>query len=180
VTDDFVNTTRVVLQGRRLIFEPDAVAYEPVAASSRAEYQRKVRVITRGFRGVLEVRPLLNPLRYGFYSLQLFSHKVLRRLVALPLLLLFAMTPTLWGAGLFYKLALLAQAVFYGCAMLGVLLRAKPLGRKKIFTIPFYFSLVNIAALHAALNIVRGRRIDLWQPQRGSADRTGVERRVGG
>lgn len=166
VTDDFVNTTRVVLQGKRLIFEPNAVAYEPVAASSDAEYKRKVRVITRGFRGILAVRPLLNPFRFGFYSLQMLSHKVLRRLVALPLIAMLCISPFLWNEGLFYQLALALQVVFYGCAAMGQLLRKTRLGSMKVFTIPFYFSLVNVAALNAAINILRGRRIDIWQPQR--------------
>ena len=43
-------------QGRRLVFEPDAVALEPVAGSSSREYRRKVRIMTRGLRGVAVAR----------------------------------------------------------------------------------------------------------------------------
>jgi cellulose synthase/poly-beta-1,6-N-acetylglucosamine synthase-like glycosyltransferase len=34
VSDDFVTSTRVIAQGYRLVFAPDAIAYEPVAATS--------------------------------------------------------------------------------------------------------------------------------------------------
>ena len=85
VTDDFVTSTRVIAQGYRLVFAEDAVAWEPVAESQQVEFGRKVRVITRGLRGVLRMRALLNPFRFGFYSLQLFSHKLLRRMAFLPL-----------------------------------------------------------------------------------------------
>jgi hypothetical protein len=82
----------------RLVFAPDAVAYEPAADSSKAEFARKVRITTRGLHGVLVMRQLLNPFRYGFYSVELFSHKVMRRLVVFPLLLLLIVSPLLWTA----------------------------------------------------------------------------------
>jgi cellulose synthase/poly-beta-1,6-N-acetylglucosamine synthase-like glycosyltransferase len=88
VTDDFVTSTRVIAAGRRLVFEPDAVALEPVAGSSAREYRRKVRIMTRGLRGVAVARGLLDPRRTGFYAVQLLTHKVLRRLMAIPLLVI--------------------------------------------------------------------------------------------
>jgi len=166
VTDDFVTSTGVITKGYRLVFAPDAVAYEPLAESSRAEFGRKVRVITRGLRGVGMRRELLNPFRYGFYALQLFWHKVLRRLVVFPLLILLAVNPLLWHRGPVYRIAALLQAGFYLCGALGLLLGKTAVGRLKIFTIPFYFCMVNLAALQATLNVVRGRRINTWEPQR--------------
>lgn len=166
VTDDFTLSTGVITQGYRLVFAPDAVAYEPVSGTSEAEFARKVRVMTRGLRAVQLRRELLNPFRYGFYALQMFSHKVLRRLVVLPLLVLALVTPLLWAKGRFYRLAALAEAIFLGCAAVGYGLRHTKLGQKKPFAIPFYFVMVNYAAFLAALNIVRGRKIERWEPQR--------------
>ncbi len=167
VTDDFAVSTDVIAQGYRLVFAPDAIAYEPVASTGGIEFGRKVRVITRGLRGVLIVRrELLNPLRFGFYAFQLLSHKVLRRLVAFPLLLLLLLSPLLWNAGLVYQLATVLQLAFYGCALLGMLLRNQRIGRAKILTIPFFFCMVNVASMIAAINLIRGHRIDFWEPQR--------------
>jgi cellulose synthase/poly-beta-1,6-N-acetylglucosamine synthase-like glycosyltransferase len=168
VTDDFWVSTGVIDRGYRLVFAPNAIAYERPAASSGVEFQRKVRVITRGLRGVLLRRRLLNPFRHGFYALQLFSHKVLRRLVVLPLLVLLATTPWLWQAGPFYQAALVGQAGVYGLAAVAALLGPRR-ARSKLFTIPFFFCMVNLAALIAALNVARGRRIDSWQPTRNAA-----------
>jgi cellulose synthase/poly-beta-1,6-N-acetylglucosamine synthase-like glycosyltransferase len=166
VTDDFATSTSVIQQGYRLVFAPDAVAYEPTAKSSGAEFGRKTRVITRGLRGVLVRRELLNPMKYGFYSLQLFSHKVLRRLVVFPLLVLALVSPFLWARSWLYKLATVGQALFYGLAFVGWRFGHTSLGRKKIFSLPFFFCMVNAASLVAALNILRGKRIDFWEPQR--------------
>ena len=166
VTDDFTTSTRVIAAGRRLVFEPAAVAYEPVAGSSGREYGRKVRIMTRGLRGVAVARQLLDPRRHGFYALQLLTHKVLRRLMAIPLLVILVTSLFLWDAGWIYRVALLGQLAVHGMALLGLLLRDRPAGRRPWFALPAFFLLVNVASLHAAWNLVSGRRIDRWQPAR--------------
>lgn len=173
VTDDFYTSTGVIVQGYRLVFAADAAAYEPVAASSGREFERKVRVITRGLQAVILRRTLLNPFRYGFYSLQLFSHKVLRRMVVFPLLVVAVLSPLLWSRGLVYQLSTVAQAGFYGIAALHLALRETRLGRSKVFALPFYFCMVNAACLLAVLNLLRGHRIERWEPQRHDGDPVG-------
>jgi cellulose synthase/poly-beta-1,6-N-acetylglucosamine synthase-like glycosyltransferase len=178
VTDDFVTSTRVIAQGKRLVFAPGAVAFEPVAGSSGLEFGRKVRVMTRGLRGVLVMRELLNPLRYGFYSIQLFCHKVLRRLMVFPLLLLVVLNPWLLPQGEVYRWAMVAQLALYGSALAYLLLRTTPFGRLRWLGIPFFFCLVNAAALVATWNVVRGHRIDRWEPKRSARGTSGqVEER---
>ncbi len=164
VIDDFVISARVIAQGYRLVFAPEAIAYEHVAQSSGKEFSRKMRTMILGLHGVLLVRELLNPFRYGFYAIQLFSHKVLRRVMVFPLLALLAISPLLWQSGPLYQAATVLQAGFYGCAVLGMLTRETRLERLKILSLPFYFCLVNIAALLAAWNVLRGRRITSWEP----------------
>jgi cellulose synthase/poly-beta-1,6-N-acetylglucosamine synthase-like glycosyltransferase len=166
VTDDFVTSTRVIAAGRRLVFEPAAIAYEPVAGSSTREYRRKVRIMTRGLRGVAVARDLLDPARYGFYALQLLTHKVLRRLMAIPLIVIFVTSLFLWDDGPIYRVAVVGQLVVYGLGVIGLLLRDRPAGRRPWFAIPSFFLLVNIASLHALWNLLSGRRIDRWQPVR--------------
>lgn len=168
VTDDFMTSTRVIAGGRRLVFEPAAVALEPVASSGRGEYRRKVRIMTRGLRGVAMARELLDPRRYGFYAVQLFTHKVLRRLMAVPLLVIAATSATLWDDGPIYRLAVLGQVAVYGLGAIGLALRGHRAGRRPWFSLPAFFLLVNIASLHAAWNLITGRRIDRWQPARST------------
>lgn len=164
VTDDFFTSTGVIARGRRLVFARDAAAYEPVAPSGTIEFGRKVRVMTRGLRGVVLRRALLDPRRSGFYAVQLLSHKVLRRLMAVPLLVLAAASPALWRRGRLYRAMTLGQGAFYTSAVAGLLL---PRGRRiLVLKIPAYFCLVNAASLSAVWNILRGRRIDRWEPER--------------
>jgi hypothetical protein len=173
VTDDFYTSTAVVAAGRRLVFAERAAAFEPPAESTGLEFGRKTRIITRGLRGVAARRALLDPRRHGFYSLQLLSHKVLRRVVVLPLLALLASALLLWPAGAFYRLASLAQVGGYAVGTVGLLFRDRSWARRKPIALPSFFILVNAAALKAIVDLARGRRIDRWQPRRsaGAADR---------
>ncbi len=166
VTDDFVTSTRVIAQGRRLVFEPEAISREPVAAKARAELRRKVRVITRGLRALWTMRELLNPFRFGFYSIQLFSHKLLRRMAFLPLAVTAVTAPLLWDAGPLYVAATVGQASFYAAALAGLLLSRTRFGRFKAIALPFYFCMVNWACVMATANVLRGERIRLWEPER--------------
>jgi glycosyltransferase involved in cell wall biosynthesis len=166
VTDDFATSTAVIAQGRRLIFAPDAIAYERVGGTAEIEYGRKVRVMTRGLNGVVLRRGLLDPRSHGFYAIQLLSHKVLRRLMAVPLLVLAATALRLARRGPFYFLAAAAQSAVYGLGAAGLLLGRSAVSRHRVLALPAYFCLVNLASLQAAANVVRRRPVDRWQPRR--------------
>jgi len=174
VTDDFYASTAAIVAGRRLVFAADAASWEPVAASGGDEYGRKVRVMTRGLRGVVARRELLDPRRTGFYAVQLLWHKVLRRVMVLPLIAVAVSSPILATRSRLLALATAAQVAFYGLAAAGFALRNRPEGRSKLLSYPAYFCLVNLAALQALLNVARGRQIARWEPRRaanGSAAR---------
>ena len=168
VTDDFATSTGVIAAGARLVFAPDAVAWEPVAASGEVEFGRKVRVMTRGLRGVVVRRELLDVRRHGFYTVQLVSHKVLRRLMVVPLAVLAVASPALWRRGRLYRLATVGQVLFYGAGAAGLLAGSsgRRRGRHRLLAIPAFFCLVNAASVKACWNLVTGRRIDRWEPQR--------------
>jgi cellulose synthase/poly-beta-1,6-N-acetylglucosamine synthase-like glycosyltransferase len=166
VTDDFYTSTGVIARGFRLVFAPDAVAFEPVARSAGLEFGRKVRVMTRGLRAVVLRRSLLDPRTHGLYSVQLLAHKVLRRLMVFPLATIALTSPLLWRRGRVYRAATVAQAALYGLGLLGLLVADKPIGRRKALALPAFFCFVNAAALRASWNVLSGRRIDRWEPRR--------------
>lgn len=172
VTDDFFTSTGVIAVGKRLVFAAGAIAYEPPASSGSGEFDRKVRVITRGLRAVLARRDLLDVRRHGFYALQLFSHKVLRRLMVVPLAVLALASAVLAVTGQpLYQIAAAAQGLFYACAAIGL---ARP-SRLKVLQLPAYFCLVNAACARAVWNVLRGIRIDRWEPARAASEVPGVQ-----
>jgi cellulose synthase/poly-beta-1,6-N-acetylglucosamine synthase-like glycosyltransferase len=168
VTDDFATSTAVIARGKRLVFAPEAIAFEPVARSGRDEFARKVRVMTRGLNAVVARHELLNPRRYGFYALQLLSHKVLRRLMSLPLAALALSAAVEARRSRAFRALAAAQGMVYGLGTVGLLLRRRGGWRSRVLALPAYFCLVNGASLAALWNVVRRREIDRWEPRRST------------
>lgn len=160
IISDLVEPLKILEKGYRIAFEPEAVAYEETTETSKEEFGMRVRVISRGMYGLLSMRQLFNPFKYGFVSFQLFSHKVLRWMIPflLPLLLisnLFLMGQT------FYKLSLIIQILFYIGALGGYLLDR--MGRKaKLLAIPLYYCVVNAASIAAFFRTIFGKKAIVW------------------
>lgn len=169
VNDDFYLSAGVVEQGARLVFVADAIAREPVASSLADEFQRKVRVLTRAMRTEIALRRLLDPRRFGFYSVQLFSHKVLRHFLFVPLAVLAIVTPRLAQSGWFYRVAAAGQMIGTAMALVGLLAPNSKLGAARIASLPAFLVAANAASAVAAWNLVRGHRIGTWAHGRVSA-----------
>jgi cellulose synthase/poly-beta-1,6-N-acetylglucosamine synthase-like glycosyltransferase len=169
VSDDAMISYRVVARGYRMVYEPRAIAYETVSPDARAEFRRKIRVCARGLRAIAEFPRLLDPFRYGFFAVQLFSHKLLRWLMVWPLLAMILVSVGLAAQSTFFKVATVGQSLFYGLALAIFLIRSGTLARSRIFrmiTLPFYFCLANVACLIAQWWFISGRRIDSWEIRR--------------
>lgn len=169
VTDDFFISTGSVSRGHRLVFEPGAVAWERVAPGDRSEYSRKVRIITQGLTALVLRRSLFDMRRHGFYSVQLLTHKVLRRLSVIPLLAVACATAAGARNDRLMRLLLVPQALVYGLGALGIA-GGRRAPRSRLITFPTFLCLSNAAALHALVNVLRGRRIARWEPTHADRD----------
>jgi len=76
--NDFLNPLQIVTAGWRAVYEPEAVCYEETAGEVAREYRRRVRIVSRSWRAVFQAPAALNPLKVGFFTISLLSHKVLR------------------------------------------------------------------------------------------------------
>ncbi len=165
ITGDLVEPLMVLQQGYRIVFEPEALAFEEPAGKTDDEFAMRLRVIVQGMTGLLYVKNLLNPLRYPFVSLQLISHKVMRWLVPVFCLVVLLSSAVLASSSPVYGLLFLGQVLFYLAATLGYFLEKKDI-HQKIFYLPLFFSTVNIAALISLFKVLRGETFVVWQTQR--------------
>lgn len=164
IISDLVEPLKVVEKGYRIVFEPDAIAFEETTERTREEFHMRVRVVTRGMRGLLYMKTLFNPFRHGFVAFQLFSHKVLRWLV--PLFLLVAFMSNLFLIGNpFYNTTLALQGAFYSLALTGLLAERRNILATPL-TVPLYFMTVNIASVVAMYRIWKGYRAVTWETVR--------------
>ncbi len=166
LNDDFYLSLAVIDAGYRLVFEPAAVAYEAVAPSRALEYGRRVRIMTRGLRCVASMPSVLDPRRTGFYAVQVFSHKILMRVMAVPIAVVGLTTVLLYRRSGLYRLAAWGQISFYALATAGLALARRPVGHTPPLALPAYFCVIQVASLHAAWNLLTGRTYDRWRPSR--------------
>lgn len=162
VNDDYYLSAGVVHQGYRLVFAADAIAEEPVAADLGREFGRKIRVMSRAFRTELALCGLLDPRRHGFYSVQMLSHKILRRAGVIPLAVLLVSSVAAWQQGPFYRISATGQTAVYALGLLGLGGRVS----HPVFSLPAYFVASNAAGAVALFNLLRRRRVERWTHER--------------
>jgi cellulose synthase/poly-beta-1,6-N-acetylglucosamine synthase-like glycosyltransferase len=172
-TDDFVISTQVVAAGKRLAFDPATRVVVGVPARGSAELRRKVRVMNRGMRAAFSLGGLLLPTRGGLYSIQVLSHKILRRFVPFFLVTLLASSANLARRDRRWWLAVGPQLAFYGLAAVGSAAQGRTWARKRLFSLPAYFCMANLAAALAVVSLLRGVRFEQWQPGRGNGESPG-------
>ena len=162
IISDFIMPIRVWRRGYRVVYEPKAIALESSGGSFHDEFRRRRRIISRSLYGLWTQRGVLNPFAHFFFAFQMFSHKVLRWLV--PVLLLVALGANIALAGdPFYRILLVLEVAFMASAVLGYALPER-LGRLMPFYVPAYFCAINYGALLGVLNFITGRRHVVWQP----------------
>jgi len=165
---DFIIATKMVEQGLRTIYEPAAVCTEETNSRTDRELRMRVRVITQTFTDLWRHRAMMNPLRSGFYAVQLLSHKALRYAVPIFLLVIFIASLVLAPRSSFYALVALLQVSFYLAALVSWALERRGV-RVRLLAIPQYFVIANLASLLALYQFLRGERYARWEPIREPA-----------
>ena len=162
---DFVIALRIREQGLRTVLEPEALCYEETLTDADRELSMRIRVSVRSLVALLAERRCLNPLRYGCFAWQLWSHKLLRYLapyfwiVALIASCVLAIDRVLYRGLFAAQLAL----VIVGALGFSLHARRRNLG---IVTKPYYLLLTNLASLLATWRLLRGERMVTWKPVR--------------
>ncbi|MEI6167586.1 MAG: glycosyltransferase family 2 protein [bacterium] len=162
---DFMEPMLIMCRHRkRHIFEPCAISSEAVIPKLKNEFSRKVRVMTRCLNSLRMMPEVLNPFQNGGFALQVISHRLLRWLVPLFAITAFVANLFLLPAP-FYQATLILQVFFILVAMIGAILDRIDIG-PGFLRLPHYFYTVNLAALDAIGNCLRGKNMVIWLPQR--------------
>jgi poly-beta-1,6-N-acetyl-D-glucosamine synthase len=116
VLDDVAIPMRIVLQGKRSIFDAAAVAYDTASENPEQEFKRKQRTLGGNYQLIFEMPELLLPWRNPI-SIQFCSHKIGRLLV--PYCLVACFVSNLFLHNRFYLTVLACQTLWYGAACAG-------------------------------------------------------------
>ncbi len=160
LTEDFVLPIRILNKGYRNLFEPEAVATEKAVEKGREGFAIKSRIIVQGSRAFFSVLSEVS-LRRLLVIFEMVSHKLLRWLAGIPLTAALVSNVFLLQDKWYFALFVL-QVAFYLCAVLGILLEKAGVKMKVLF-IPYYFCLVNAAALTGVVKMLFGAKAPTWQ-----------------
>lgn len=168
---DFVEPLLLASRGYRVVHERRAVAREETAGSVREEFRRRERIVSRAVHCILRypgLKSLLNPLRNGMLSIQLLSHRVLRWLSGLLMLILLSLNVALAGEGILYMALLAAQILFYAASFLGMVLDLTGCRSIRPLHVPYYFCVSCLAMLMGVVKGAVGRAPVVWEHGRRS------------
>ncbi|MBD3586623.1 glycosyltransferase family 2 protein [Salinimonas sp. HHU 13199] len=159
---DFNTALNCAQAGYKAVTAPDVLGFYTDLADPSKEYARKIRTVIRGMTALERHPEVMNPGKFGLFSFQVLSHKLLRWSVPWTLLGLFIVTPFCMDESGFYVLAYVAQLAFYGIALAAHW--SDSLRQKSWAKIIYFFVQVNIALLDAGIQFLSGKRMTVWQP----------------
>ena len=168
--DDFMMSMYVVQAGKRIAYTADAYAMEYGSANIYEESKRKRRIAAGGLQSIWWLRSMLNPLRQPLVTFQYVSHRVLRwsiTPIAMVLLLLVNIALVAIGAGNFYTVMLIGQALFYLAAILGWLLNRYGYKNKLLYT-AYYFVFMNFNVFRGMAYLKSHGKSGAWEKAKRS------------
>lgn len=163
VMDDFVVSLSIIDKGYRCIFDPEIKAFEDSSVDILDEFRRKGRILAGALNVIIQLKRLLLPYKYKFF-IQLWSHKILRWMTFVFLLLLFISNVFLADL-LYFKWILFLQSLFYimsvigfGCSVYNI--------KSKWFYIPFYFNFMALSQMFGIIQLYNNAHKPAWEKLR--------------
>jgi cellulose synthase/poly-beta-1,6-N-acetylglucosamine synthase-like glycosyltransferase len=160
LTEDFILPIRLIGKGYLHIFEPTAVIMEKAAEKGKEEYARKRRIVTQGARSFFTLLGEL-PLSKPLVLFELVSHKFLRWIVGVFMVGVLVSSLFLLSEG-FYMTIFVLQIAFYLAAMGGYILEKSGM-KVKLLYVPYFFCLVNAAAISGVASMLFGEKLSTWE-----------------
>lgn len=157
ILDDVYVPMQVVREGKRVVFDARARAWDSANLGGGREFSRKVRTLSGNYQ-LLQLAPWLlgscNPIRFEFVS-----HKLLRLVV--PFALVVLLLSSVMVSGTLYRTALVLQLAFYGLSLVALaqVFKKGPVARAADAASTFV--MLNAAAVVAFTRFVAGRRV-VW------------------
>jgi len=160
IVDDFVIPMKILESGKKVYYEPKAVAYEEAGKEIAAEFERRVRIGAGDFQALTLTWRMLNPFK-GFSAVAYMSHKVIRWLVPFFAIIVYITNILLEDIPL-YKALFMAQIVFYLLAISGMLL-ASLHSKLWLVSLPYYFVSMNLGLFCGFLKCCFGAQAVTWK-----------------
>ncbi len=162
LVDDFYICMKVIQQGFKTVNNLKAMVYEDVSNDLSIEFRRKIRIATGDFQNLKIFSSLLLSRTPGV-AFSFISHKVLRWLGPVFLLLALAMLIALSFGSVFYLVLLCIYLLSFLIPPLDFLLK-KAGNHNLILRFITHFYTMNLALLAGLFKSVKGVKTNVWKP----------------
>lgn len=162
LADDFYLNMQVLKQGRKCVNDLDAVVYETVSTEISEEFRRRVRISSGNFQNLFHFGHMLFP-PWKAVAFCFFSHKVLRWMGPLILVLLFLSNILIFQQSRFFQVALFVQIILFLIPLIDILLEKF---RIHIIILRFitHFYIMNAALFWGFIKYMKGITSNAWEP----------------
>ncbi|MDP8219075.1 MAG: glycosyltransferase [Candidatus Theseobacter exili] len=171
VTDDLYTALSIVRQKYRFIYDPELKAYiKALSRNSSHEIERRRRIVSTSIRAILYNKSLLNPLKYGFFSIGLLVNKIIRRMQPFFLLFLLISSSILYSQSVIISVLFLAQLALYLTAIGWIAVLHFNIKNKYVYKLcsyTYYFCIGNYGMLLGSIDFFKGIKISKWNPVKG-------------
>jgi cellulose synthase/poly-beta-1,6-N-acetylglucosamine synthase-like glycosyltransferase len=157
ILDDVYWPLQVAMQGFRVVHDCRARAFDLLPDKVSGEFRRKLRTLSGNYQLLARLPSALLPWRNPIWF-QFFSHKVFRLVVPWTLLGLLGLSVLLEHS--VYRIALYAQLLAYGVALVGIWRRLA--SRSRVVAAASSFLILNVAAWVAFWVWLSGRAARTW------------------
>ncbi len=162
---DFCHPLHVAQAGLRTVYEAEATSLEQAREHAQSEFAARVRMGVLAYSFVPYLLRGLPRVRSPLYLFQVLSHKLLRWLAPILLVVLLLASALAALDSPAARIILGLQLLFYASAAAGYALpRRGALAR--LLGIPLFFVTIHLAFLSGLRRWALGERIGAWQPER--------------
>ncbi len=164
LVDDFMQSMQIASKGYKIAYEPKAIAAEMASENVKEELKRKIRISAGNWQAIKRLSGKLRFTKTPILFFQYISHKVLRWSVVpfFIILVLLLNIPLAVTGALAYKYFLYAQTGFYAIAVAGYVFKNRHIHFTAFF-IPYYFCVMNYAALAGLAKFLSGQQKATWE-----------------
>lgn len=148
-----------VLQGKRAIYNKDAIAYEKAGAKVEDEFGRKVRMSRDILSGLFPNIRIFNFFKYKWFSYCYFGHRFCRQNLWLAHLLVLLLNIPLAFINLAFRALLALQIIFYFIAITKHITKVD----NRLINMIYYYCITIIAQMVGAYRQLKGKSKPFWE-----------------
>lgn len=162
LADDLINPLYVRRLGYRSVFEPKAMCWDIATKNLGDEFAKRRRIAAQNAAGLIYMRDLLDPFKYMRFSWILISHKLLRLILPVFLMVLYICGLMLPACAIQWTIMTFLMNSFLLLSLIGFFLEHISI-KNRIFSFPLYFVLSNLAILFGILEALAGKKHGTWE-----------------